>query len=265
MESTEIDVMELIRAKPQPKKNKVFSNRRTKSEGISFSELPTEIQELADRKNKGDGLELLSRLPDIFAALAFFDPQYRGVMDKLNYGNEGCRQKGRAELTQMPEETIIKFIGELCRILRPSAHLMLWVDKFHLVEGVNPWLCNLPLKVVDMITWDKGKIGMGYRTRRKSEYLVIIQKEPMRAKGVWTNHSIPDVWLEKISNINGHVHSKPIGLQTELIKATTAKNDVVVDPASGGFSVMKSALGCYRHFIGTDLEGDFSYGTHFGA
>ena len=34
---------------------------------------------------------------------------------------------------------------------------------------------------------------MGYRTRRKSEYCLVLQKVPLRAKGVWRSHNIPDV------------------------------------------------------------------------
>ena len=51
----------------------------------------------------------------------FFDPQYRGVLDKLKYGNEGKKRgRARAQLEQMNEETIITFIKEINRILKPS-------------------------------------------------------------------------------------------------------------------------------------------------
>jgi site-specific DNA-methyltransferase (adenine-specific) len=43
----------------------------------------------------GDALDLLRSLPDACAALAFFDPQHRGVLDKLAFGNEGARQRER--------------------------------------------------------------------------------------------------------------------------------------------------------------------------
>lgn len=42
-------------------------------------------------KNKADGLDLLRSLKDKTIKTAFFDPQYRGVLDKLKYGNEGKR------------------------------------------------------------------------------------------------------------------------------------------------------------------------------
>jgi len=231
----------------------VFDNKFIDSE--MYNALPQKLKDLADKRNKMDGLDLLKMFSDKSIPAVFFDPQYRGVMDKMEYGNEGSRQKERSELTQMPEATILDFIKEINRTLKPSGHLCLWVDKFHVLEGsgISGWLANTDLEIVDMITWDKDKIGMGYRTRRKSEYLVIIQKKPKKAKGYWTSHSIPDVWTEKVDKV--HAHSKPEKLQTDIIKAIVPDGDFVVDPASGGFSTMRSALSAGRHFIGCDLEG----------
>ncbi len=212
------------------------------------------MDHLLNRKNEMDGLELLGFIQDNTVKLSFFDPQYRGVMDKLSYGNEGSRQKKRANLPQMPSDMIMQFITEISRVLTPSGHLMLWVDKFHLVEGVIPWVRDTDLEAVDMVTWDKGKIGMGYRTRRKSEYLVIFQKKPKRAKGVWTLHDIPDVWMEKIKP--NHAHSKPQELQSALIQAVTEPGDLVLDPASGGWSVFSCCQETGRNFIGSDLLGE---------
>ena len=44
---------------------------------------------------RGDALALLRSLPDGCTSLVFFDPQYRGVLGHLQYGNEGSRQRGR--------------------------------------------------------------------------------------------------------------------------------------------------------------------------
>lgn len=209
------------------------------------------VDHLVDQKLTMDGLQLLEMVPSAAIALCIFDPQYRGVLDKLGYGNEGDRQKERAQLRQMPEATITRFIAEIDRVLKPSGHLMLWLDKFHLVEGVKVWLKETELATVDLVVWDKGRIGMGYRTRRKSEYLLVLQKKPTRAKDVWTSHSIPDVWSEKAQG--SHAHRKPEGLQAALIEATTQPGDVVLDPAAGGFSVLRSAHAVGRKFLGCDL------------
>jgi len=206
-------------------------------------------------KNLVDGLELLESLNDSCIAVTFFDPQYRGVLDKLKYGNEGVsRGKARSSLPQMAGEKIINFIREINRVLKDSGHLFLWVDKFHLCQGVLEWFIDTELNLVDMIVWDKGKIGMGYRTRRKSEYLIVFQKSPVKAKACWTDHAIPDVWQEKLeSSEKIHTHAKPVELQKRLIAATTLENDFVLDPAAGGYSVLKACIECERNFIGGDI------------
>lgn len=212
------------------------------------------VHQLLNKKNQMNGLDLLARLPEQFIKIAFFDPQYRGVLDKMAYGNEGQnRGKERSALPQMTEETIAQFIKEIDRVLLPNGYLFLWVDKFHLVEGVKPWLHHTPnLSVVDMITWDKQKIGMGYRSRRRSEYLVVIQKQPKKAKSTWVLHNIPDVWAEKLTS-KPHTHAKPIELQKQLILATTTEEDLILDPASGGYSVFEACKQTNRQFIGCDL------------
>lgn len=205
-------------------------------------------------KNKVDGIVLLKSIEDASLKAVFFDPQYRGVLDKLSYGNEGKqRGKARSSLTQMSFDTIREFFKEIDRVLMSNGYLFLWVDKFHLVEGVKSWFDDIEdIEPVDMITWNKQKIGMGYRTRRKSEYLVILQKAPRKAKSTWTIHNIPDVWDEKVEKI--HPHSKPIELQKQLILAVTEEGDFVCDPASGGYSVFEACKQTKRNFIGGDIE-----------
>ena len=150
---------------------------------------------------------------------------------------------------------IIQFIQKIGDVLLPSAHLFLWIDKFHLLEGFRYWFSNTSMEVVDMITWEKHKIGMGYRSRRKSEYCVVIQKLPKKAKNCWTIHNIPDVWQEKVDT-KEHPHAKPIELQKKLIEATTNENDIILDPAMGSGSVLSATkMVDKRIFIGCDING----------
>ncbi|MDO4978707.1 MAG: DNA methyltransferase [Candidatus Saccharibacteria bacterium] len=204
-------------------------------------------------RNKVDGLKLLSNIKDESLKVVFFDPQYRGILDKMQYGNEGKKRgQARSALTQMSEEVIIKFLKEIERVLKNDGYLFLWVDKFHLVSGIMSWFLDIEtMDAVDMIVWDKQKIGMGYRTRRKCEYLVVMQKAPRHAKATWVVHNIPDVWGEK--TVKTHPHSKPVELQKQLIYATTEIGDFVCDPASGGYSVFKACEETGRNFIGGDI------------
>lgn len=211
-----------------------------------------------NKKQKMDGLKMLDQFPDDSIPLVFFDPQYRSVLDKQKYGNEGERQKGRATMKQMEDDDITCFACKIKQKLMPSGHLALWVDKFLLCNGVpfmepvEKFMDDVEFRLVDMITWDKGRFGMGYRSRRQSEFLLIYQKEPVKAKGVWVKHNIPDVWSEKIPNANAP-HVKPHELQKAVIESVTNKWDVVVDPAAGSYSVMYAAIEAERNFVGCDI------------
>ena len=233
--------------------NNVFSTDRTvQVKSFDFFDLPDFLK--PNTKLEMDGLKFLSLLPNESVPAAFFDPQYRGILDKMNYGNEGeSRGQARSSLMQMSEEMIERFILGINNVLIPSGHLFLWIDKFHLCQGFNNWLDQTQLEVVDLIVWNKERLGMGYRSRRVSEYCVVLQKQPKRAKGVWKLHNIPDVWNEQTEKEN-HPHEKPIRLQAALIEAVTNEGDYVIDPAAGSFSVMKAAHLKDRNFIGCDMK-----------
>lgn len=201
--------------------------------------------------NVSDGRVLLGALVQASVPLCVFDPQYRGVLDRQKYGNEGSRQKARFDLKQMSEELIVSFIRDIERVLAPSGHLLLWVDKYHLCIGVQDWFSEIDMTIVDMIVWNKKRMGMGYRTRRFGEYCIIAQKTPIRAKGVWKCHDIPDIWDERLTARNGH--AKPVQLQKRLIEALTNEGDIVIDPAAGSYSVLTACRDSGRNFLGCDL------------
>lgn len=211
-----------------------------------------------NKKLNIDAFELLQKIEENTINATFFDPQYRGVMDKLDYGNEGSRQKERAELAQMSEEFITDCVQQISRVLNKSGYLFLWVDKFHLCQGSHlEWIKDTELQMVDLIVWNKLKMGMGYRSRRISEYLLILQKKPVRAKGTWKNHSIRDVVDEKIVKEEGkktHPHQKPKGLLESLILSVTEKEDIILDPCAGSFLIHDLCQKTGRNFIGTDIK-----------
>ena len=78
------------------------------------------------------------------------------MLDKMGYGNEGksC-ERARVVLPQMTE-------------------MFLWIGRFHLCTGIGSWLEGTVLETVDLPTWDKQRMGMGYRPRRQAEYPVVL-------------------------------------------------------------------------------------------
>ena len=199
----------------------------------------------------GDALELLQSLQEC-TRLVFFDPQHRDNLNKLKYGNEGARQQERCLLPQMATDYIEKCCRESARVLMPSGYLMLWQNAFGVCEGWHQRLADV-LKCVDLIAWDNQRLGMGYRARRRGDYVVVLQKPPLKARATWrSSPTIPDRWVAKVDR-KLHPHIKPRGLIRTLIEAITEPGDLVIDPAAGSFVVMHAAHELGREFIGCDL------------
>lgn len=219
---------------------------------------------LEKNKNKKllmDGLILLGKLKDESVDLEFFDPQYRKGLDKLKFGNEGkSRMIKRSTLPQMSDELIVSFLVYLHRVLKPSSYLFLWGDKFTVAEGIHlEWMRSSEIlsngfSLVDKIVWYKESFGMGARSRRTNEELLVYQKLPKTTKN-WKNKSIRDTWTEKIENPRlGHPHKKPLLLTKTLIESVTKAGDLVLDPCSGSFSTFESCSQVGRDFIGCDIS-----------
>ena len=111
------------------------------------------------------------------------------ILDKLKFGNEGARQKGRHALPAMTEDYIDACCCKAARALTPSGYLMRWTDTFHLCEGDHLRLRDV-IRCVDLIAWDNLRIGMGKRSRRRGDYLLVLQKPPITAS-TWKDHGIP--------------------------------------------------------------------------
>jgi site-specific DNA-methyltransferase (adenine-specific) len=124
-------------------------------------------------------------------------------------------------------------------------------DTFHLCGGDHLGIAGV-LKCVDLIAWDNLRPGNGYRRRRRGDYLLVLQKPPVRAKATWRDHGIPSRWPEKVDR-KTHPHAKPAGLIARLIGAITAPGDLVVDPAAGSFIVMHVCNAMGRNFVGCDI------------
>jgi site-specific DNA-methyltransferase (adenine-specific) len=209
---------------------------------------------ILNARNKMDGLDMLRSLERRSASAVFFDGQYRQGLDSLKFGNEGARQIDRAALPQMTDADIKKFMVEIERIMKFSSHLFLWIDKFALVSGSwHKWMPPLTsLAVVDGLVWDKRTFGMGRRSRGRFEFVVVLQKGPRRAADCWTDHSMADVWPEKIKD-RMHPHQKPQKLLRRLVRTCTKPGNLVVDPCAGSYAVLEACNATNRNFIGSDL------------
>jgi site-specific DNA-methyltransferase (adenine-specific) len=111
---------------------------------------------------------------------------------------------------------------------------------------------SLTLLFLDLIAWDNQRPSNGWRARRRGDYLMVLQKKPIKARATWHDRGIPDRWPEKVDR-KMHPHVKPIRLITRLIGAVTRPGELVVDPAAGSFVVLDAANQLGREFVGCDI------------
>ena len=83
-----VQMVELDDLKPS---GEVHQGEDAVSLSDEHSRLPLEL----NVRHRMDGLDLMATLANDSVPAVFFDPQYRGVLDKLAYGNEGKRGGGR--------------------------------------------------------------------------------------------------------------------------------------------------------------------------
>jgi site-specific DNA-methyltransferase (adenine-specific) len=235
-----------------------WENDPSVAENPSVPQVPKVPRFDLDARNVGDALALLRAVPTEFTKLVFWDPQYRQLLDKQRFGNEG-RNRGqrRKKLPAMSQEYITSCGAEIGRIMVPSGYCCRWVDEFQLLNG----LFKIGgLEHVGVVHWNNGRPGMGKRIRPTGGSVVLLQKPPIgvRAKALavrWkTLPMIRGVHFEKIPFPKAaHPHRKPIGLIAEIVLAATELGDIIIDPAAGSFVTLAAAVGCGRHFLGTDI------------
>jgi site-specific DNA-methyltransferase (adenine-specific) len=212
-----------------------------------------------DVPQRGDALDLLKSLPADSSPLVFFDRQFRALLDRQKYGNEGkSRQQKRARLPSMSEHYIDAACRAIARVLRPSGYLMRWIDDYSLCEGHLVRVKDV-LQCVGLCAWENTLMGQGCRLRDCGSHLAVPQKPVLvgmkltfPAKKTWWDRGIRNRWCEYVPR-GGHPHIKPIGLIKRLIEATTKPGDLVVDPCVGSFVVLQECQRLGRKFIGCDL------------
>lgn len=210
-----------------------------------------------NQRNRADGLSLLRWIDDEAAALVVFDPQHRAILERLSYGNEGERQRGRALLPQMTESKIVAMMAEIERVLRPGGHCALWIDKYLLVSGLwHRWMPEFSaMREVDCMIWRKlGAPGMGKRLRYRFEPMVVIQKAPFGTGKLWRDRGFDDVQDAKTDRAR-HPHAKPVDVMERFIRQVTAPGDLVVDPCAGGYGTLEACRRSGRVFLGGDVNG----------
>ena len=100
----------------------------------------------------------------LIRSIAVFWTRCRTAMKELT----GAKPGANFDRCRWPKSAIL---SAKWQELIPTGHLFLWMDKYELVNGFREWLHDNQLAIVDLIVWNKKRLGMGYRTRRGERIL----------------------------------------------------------------------------------------------
>lgn len=230
------------------------------------------------RLYRGDCLEILPRLRAGSIDFVFMDPPYghnqgdgdlahRMKVLAIQHGKRrGGKNVARTILNDGPEanDFFRRSLPMLRRLMREGgcvcccccggggpdpqfARWSLWMDE--------------TFKFAQMVIWDKGPMGMGWRYRRSYETVLVASQRggPMR----WydRSHKVENIirpghpGIKKIIPKRGdHPTPKPVGLAEHFIRLHTEPDDVVLDPFMGRASTGEACIRTGRRFVGIELD-----------
>jgi site-specific DNA-methyltransferase (adenine-specific) len=93
-------------------------------------------------------------------------------------------------------------------------------------------------------------MGMGYGFRKRHELILVLEK----GKPTYNDMGFPNVLDIQRVDATKRPHTKPIALIAALIKQSTVKGGLVLDPFLGSGTTAIAALKLNRRFIGIECH-----------
>jgi len=200
---------------------------------------------------QGDCLKLLSNIEDESIDLILTDPPY-GINYKNNRRNKNGRIKTENGILNDVNNLFFldKVLKELFRVLKDGRHIY-WFGRFDSISEQLPLFKKHGFVVKNTLIWKYEIILYAIKVSSKKTKKFKLQKIQDR-----TRHSDILKYNKISSNVMVHDHQKPTDLLEFLIKKSTYKNEIVLDPFMGSGSTIFSALNVDRKFIGFELDKD---------
>ena len=207
----------------------------------------------------GNSIELLNGLPDDVVDMIATDPPYP-TTSRGNAGNSGgMLQKDINKKGQVFENNDIhirEWIYQLYRVLKPSGHCYIMTNHKNLQSYLNE-CSNAGFKFIKSLIWNKGNKIMGQFYMSQYEYILFFRK----GRGVKINNcgtsdilKVDNVKRKREDGSNYHDTEKPVELMEILIKNSSDKGELVLDPFAGTGSTLVAAQNLNRNYIGMEID-----------
>ncbi|MDP9484345.1 MAG: DNA modification methylase [Actinomycetota bacterium] len=195
-------------------------------------------------------------LPENSARALICDPPF-GIDHE---GGHGLVHHGRIKSDKTPKEAataIATMLREFDRALMPDRHVLIFCDAEleSLMRGV---VLSCGYRWRASIAWSKGSPGMrSPSTAFEQDQERIIHAVKGKAKPGSQKNLTTLMHPRVVEKERAHRHQKPLTLALDLIQATTAPGELVLDPFGGVATVPFAALANGRRAWGTETEPEF--------
>lgn len=194
---------------------------------------------------------VLEELPADSVDLILTDPPY-GIDFEQN-------RHHAAELGTVANDTTLEFldgvVSEFGRVLSDKGHLYMFTRWDAYLEMAPPLAEQFGLSTV--IVWDKdeGGHGMGDLSNwaPRHEWAIHCRREGAELNGRPAN-VIRHQDVRFTNEPKMHPTQKPRGLMEEIIRASSDKDDLVLDPFGGSYATARAAQRTFRRCISCELD-----------
>jgi site-specific DNA-methyltransferase (adenine-specific) len=200
---------------------------------------------------QGDAVEWLRRLPAESVDLVITDPPYESLEKHRAIGTTTRLKHSKSSSNDwfaiFKNERFPELFAEVFRVLKKNSHFYLYCDPETMFVA-KPLAEAAGFKFWKPLIWRKDRIGMGYHYRAIYECILFFEK----GKRKLLNLGISDV-IDAPRIVGGYPAEKPPAVSEVLIKQSSERGQVVIDPFMGSGSVGVAAIGQGRTFLGNDL------------
>lgn len=199
----------------------------------------------------GDAVAWLRSLPSESIDLVITDPPYESLEKHRAIGTTTRLKHSKASSNDwfaiFPNARFPELFTEIYRVLRRNRHFYLFCDPETMFVA-KPLAEAAGFKFWKPLVWDKRAIGMGYHYRARYECVLFFEK----GKRKLADLGIADI-IEAKRIVGGYPAEKPTAVSDVLIRQSTERGELVIDPFMGSGSVGVAAVSCGRNFAGNDL------------
>lgn len=244
------------KAQPQPEHNKTLDG------GFAHAEEHTAVtNQVANRIINGDCLEELVKLPANSIDLVLTDPPYKivsggmtnqlgGIFDRAKHPNTAT-----GKMFDHNEIEFTEWLPEVYRVLKSGCHAYVMSSGRQLNSLTNAAILA-GFEFQNLLVWDKGSVTPNRYYMQRTEFILMLKKGKSRTINDAGSHNI--IYVPNIVGTKRHPTEKPVGLMEYLIRNSTHKGDVVLDPFAGSGATLVAANHLSRQYIGIELNADYA-------